>query len=78
MKRHRLWILALTGLYAGCAAHPASETQAMASRVIHERPATRTCKQHQIYYCESDVNSKACTCADYRDVLGPAWGPLSH
>jgi hypothetical protein len=77
MKRQRLWILAVISLYAGCAAHPASETQAVASRALHERPASRNCQQQQIYYCVSNVNSETCACRDYRDVLGPAWGPLS-
>ena len=77
MKRQGLWILAVVGLYAGCAAHPPSETQAVASRILHERPANKSCKPQQIYYCVSNVNSEVCACRDYRDVLGPAWGPLS-
>jgi hypothetical protein len=77
MKRRHLWLLAVVGLYAGCAAHPRSETQAVASRILHERSAAKNCKHQQIYYCQTDVNSKACACVDYRDVFGPMWGPAS-
>lgn len=76
MKRHRLWILTAAGLFAGCAAHPQSETEAVASRVLHERPATRDCRRQEVYYCRTDINSKVCGCVDSRDAFGPAWGPL--
>jgi hypothetical protein len=72
MQRKQLWMLMIVCLYAGCVARPASETQAVASRVLHERPSGAICKLPQMSYCEVEVTGKKnCICVSREDVFGP-------
>lgn len=79
MNRQQLWILALVCMCAGCASHPASETQQVTSNILREQHARENCKQSRFKYCQDDPDGeKSCTCVRYEDVFGPAWGPLSQ
>ena len=63
MKRQPLWMLVIVCLYAGCAARPPSEAQAVVSKILRERPANVSCKPSDMNYCEVDVDGrKYCSC----------------
>jgi hypothetical protein len=79
MKRQLFSIATVLCLCTGCASHPPSDAQALASRINRAPGSHVTCGFGEVRYCQSDVDlEETCTCMDRQTLFGPRQPGTSH
>lgn len=72
MNRQLLWVLMVVSMCAGCAARPASDGQALAAKIVNQRPWIISCGAGEERVCEADVDGQQrCGCVHHLELFGP-------